>query len=51
VRVDSVIEQLWPGGDAVVEPLGGGITNHNFKVEVGGEAYVVIFGMGATGFP
>jgi hypothetical protein len=30
----AIIERLWPGeGEAVaVEPLGGGITNHNFKV-------------------
>jgi thiamine kinase-like enzyme len=44
LRVDSVVEQLWPGGDAVVEPLGGGITNHNFKVAVGDEAFVLRIG-------
>ena len=38
--VDALVERIWPGAAAVVEPLGGGITNHNFKVEVGGEAYV-----------
>ena len=32
----AVVERLWPGGEAVFEPLGGGITNRNFKVVVGG---------------
>jgi thiamine kinase-like enzyme len=41
LTVDAVVERLWPGAAAVVEPLGGGITNHNFKVEVGGEAFVL----------
>jgi thiamine kinase-like enzyme len=41
LTVDAVVEHLWPGAVAVVEPLGGGITNHNFKVEVGGEAFVL----------
>ncbi|MDX6490770.1 MAG: hypothetical protein QOD43_1015 [Gaiellaceae bacterium] len=40
----AVVERLWPGGEAVVEPLGGGITNHNFKVEVDGEAFVLRIG-------
>ncbi len=40
----AIVERLWPGEDAVVEPLGGGITNHNFKVVVGGEAFVLRIG-------
>jgi thiamine kinase-like enzyme len=40
----AAIAQLWPGGGAVVEPLDGGITNHNFKVTVGGEAFVLRIG-------
>ena len=40
-RVDAVVERLWPGGGAAVEPLGGGITNQNYKVAVGDEAFVV----------
>lgn len=40
----AVIERLWPGGEAVFEPLGGGITNHNFKVVVDGEAFVLRIG-------
>jgi thiamine kinase-like enzyme len=42
--VEDLVERIWPGAEAVVEPLGGGITNHNFKVEVGGEAYVLRVG-------
>ena len=42
--VDSVVERIWPGGVESVEPLGGGITNHNFKVRAGGEAYVLRVG-------
>jgi thiamine kinase-like enzyme len=44
VEPGAVIERLWPGGEAVVEPLGGGITNHNFKVVVDGEAFVLRIG-------
>jgi len=40
----SVLTQLWPGGEAVVEPLGGGITNHNFKATIEGEAFVIRIG-------
>jgi thiamine kinase-like enzyme len=44
VDLDAALAQLWPGGGAVAEPLGGGITNHNFKVTVGGEAFVLRIG-------
>jgi len=44
VDLDAALAQLWPGGGTVVEPLGGGITNHNFKVTVGGEAFVLRIG-------
>jgi thiamine kinase-like enzyme len=44
VEPGAVIERLWPDGDAVFEPLGGGITNHNFKVVVDGEAFVLRIG-------
>src|SRR5204862_2439899 len=40
----ALVEQLWPGAGARVEPLGGGITNHNYKVEAGGEAFVLRIG-------
>jgi thiamine kinase-like enzyme len=41
-HVQEVVERLWPGREAAVEVLGGGITNHNLKVTLGeGETYVV----------
>ena len=42
--VARLVERLWPGQDAAVEPLGGGITNHNFKVAVGGDMLVLRVG-------
>jgi thiamine kinase-like enzyme len=39
--VEAIVERIWPGQEARVEVLGGGITNHNFKVEVGGGTYVL----------
>jgi thiamine kinase-like enzyme len=44
VDVEAVVERIWPGEGARVEPLGGGITNHNFKVAVGGDSYVLRIG-------
>ena len=44
MRVDEVCERLWPGREARVERLGGGLTNNNFKVTVGREAFVVRVG-------
>jgi thiamine kinase-like enzyme len=41
MRVEDVCERLWPGREVAVERLGGGLTNHNFKITVGGEAFVV----------
>ncbi len=35
------VERVWPGCGARFEVLGGGITNHNLKVEVDGERYVL----------
>ena len=31
-RVEEMVERVWPGRDARIEALGGGITNRNFKV-------------------
>ena len=42
--LEAALALLWPGAEPVVEPLGGGITNHNFKVVVGGEAFVLRIG-------
>ena len=41
---ETILERLWPGRGARLEPLGGGITNRNFKVSVGGEAFVLRIG-------
>ena len=35
------VERVWPGRGASFEVLGGGITNHNLKVEVDGERFVL----------
>jgi len=37
----DAVERVWPGRDARFEVLGGGITNHNVKVELDGETYVL----------
>jgi thiamine kinase-like enzyme len=40
----EVAVRVWPGRELEVEPLGGGITNHNFKVRCDGETYVLRIG-------
>ena len=37
----DAVARVWPGQETHVEVLGGGITNHNLKVEVGAETYVL----------
>jgi thiamine kinase-like enzyme len=44
----EAVERLWPGQHVRVTALSGGITNHNFKVEVEGEAYVLRMGGAQT---
>jgi thiamine kinase-like enzyme len=39
--LEAAVERVWPGHGARWEVLGGGITNHNAKVEVDGETYVL----------
>ena len=39
--VEAIVARIWPGEQARVEVLGGGITNHNFKVDVAGGSYVL----------
>ena len=39
--VTEVVERLWPGRAVTVESLSGGITNANFKVDLGEEQLVV----------
>jgi len=41
VDVDAMVSRVWPGQRATVEVLGGGITNHNFKVTVDDGVYVL----------
>jgi len=37
----AAVERLWPGRQTTVSELGGGITNRNYKVGVGGELFVL----------
>jgi thiamine kinase-like enzyme len=46
--VSAAVERLWPGRPATVSELGGGITNRNYKVAVGGEAFVLRIGGAKT---
>ncbi len=49
VDVYAAVDRFWPDRGARVEPLSGGITNHNFKVEVGAHAFVLRMGGAQTG--
>jgi thiamine kinase-like enzyme len=42
--LEAALAQLWPGQAVESEPLGGGITNRNFKVVVGTDVFVVRIG-------
>jgi thiamine kinase-like enzyme len=42
--IETIVERVWPGGVESLEPLGGGITNHNFKVCAAGECFVLRVG-------
>jgi len=44
VEPEQLAERVWPGQQVSIEPLGGGITNRNFKVEVGGQEFVLRIG-------
>ena len=44
----EAVERLWPGAHARVTTLGGGITNHNFRVDVEGESFVLRMGGAGT---
>jgi thiamine kinase-like enzyme len=41
VRAEQIAARVWPDRELGIEPLGGGITNHNFVVRVDGKAYVL----------
>jgi thiamine kinase-like enzyme len=49
VDAAAAVERLWPDRGATVVPLSGGITNHNFKVDVLGQVYVLRMGGAETG--
>jgi thiamine kinase-like enzyme len=42
--IDEIVARVWPGAEADVAPVGGGITNRNFRVDVGGESFVLRIG-------
>jgi thiamine kinase-like enzyme len=44
VHPEQIVERVWPGRAATIEPLGGGITNRNFRVDVGHETFVLRVG-------
>jgi len=44
----AAVARLWPEREAKVAELGGGITNRNFKVEVGGDVFVLRMGGAKT---
>ena len=41
---EQLAERIWPGQRVSIEPLGGGITNRNFKVEAEGQEFVLRIG-------
>ena len=41
MEVEAIVARVWPGEEPRVEVLGGGITNHNFKVDAAGGPYVL----------
>jgi thiamine kinase-like enzyme len=41
VRAEEIAGRVWPDRELEIEPLGGGITNHNFVVRVDDEAFVL----------
>jgi thiamine kinase-like enzyme len=44
VEPEQLAERVWPGQDVSIEPLGGGITNRNFRVEAVGQKFVLRIG-------
>jgi thiamine kinase-like enzyme len=41
---ETAVERLWPGRKARITALSGGITNHNFRVDVEGSSFVLRVG-------
>ncbi len=44
----EAVERLWPGQPVRVTALSGGITNHNFRVDVEGDSFVLRMGGAET---
>ena len=44
MQPEEIAARVWPGREVELEPLGGGITNRNFKATVGGESFVLRIG-------
>jgi thiamine kinase-like enzyme len=44
MEAEEIAARVWPGRELQLEPLGGGITNRNFKVECDGELFVLRIG-------
>jgi len=44
----EAVERLWPGRHARVTALSGGITNHNFRVDIEGDSFVLRMGGAET---
>ena len=40
----AAVERLWPGRSAGITALSGGITNHNFRIDVDGASFVLRMG-------
>jgi thiamine kinase-like enzyme len=49
VEAAAAVERIWPGRTAICVPLTGGITNHNYRVDVDGGTYVLRIGGNDTG--
>lgn len=49
VEAEAIARRLWPDAQPEVEVLGGGITNRNFKISIGREAFVLRIGGKDTG--
>src|SRR5439155_1950660 len=45
-RIEHILGQIpgWSGSDVLVTPLVGGITNQNYRVDIGGESFVLRIG-------
>jgi thiamine kinase-like enzyme len=41
---EAIVERMWPGRHPASTPLGGGITNHNFLIELDDERFVLRIG-------